>query len=294
MEPAAHVLDVVCEFPAPGGRRRVLNGFRLAVGQGRVCGLIGANGSGKSTALRCLAGLVTPTAGVCRVFGRPPSEAAARGRLGFLPELPAFPAGLTGREFLEALARLAGTSRVERRRRVAAALEECGSSAIAEQRLGGLSQGQRARIGLAQAILDEPDLLLLDEPANGLDAEGVAVLGRLLRRWRDRGRSALVTAHDLGQLEAWSDEAALVEEGRIAEVWRRPGDAAAPVWRVSGLQTEQAGRLGDWVREEGGAIETVPAADGWIARVLRPRLANPAGAGEEGGHRRLQGIAEGG
>lgn len=196
-----------------GRQRRALDGVSFAVPQGRVCGLVGPNGSGKSTTLRVLAGLVRPDAGRCEILGQPVATLLNRGLVGYLPELLGAAEYLTGEEFLRDLAQLASLDAIEDK--IAGALALVGLEKEAKRCVGEYSKGMRQRLGLAQAVLGDPAVVLLDEPASGLDPRAAEQLGTAIRQLRDRGRTVLLTSHFLPQAEEWCDQLILLEKGRV-------------------------------------------------------------------------------
>jgi ABC-type multidrug transport system ATPase subunit len=183
----------------------------LRLAPGRVLGLLGPNGSGKSTTLKALAGLLTPTDGQCLIRGHSAGSDAARGLVGFLPDSPVFAPHLTGREFLAYCAGLSGVSVG----RVAEMLAWSGLADAAERRLATYSKGMAQRIGLAQAVLHDPAVVLLDEPAGGLDPEGRLRLGRLIRDLAVRGKTVVFSSHLLTQAEELCDQIAILGRGRL-------------------------------------------------------------------------------
>lgn len=195
------------------GRARVLDGVTFVVPEGSVVGLLGPNGSGKSTTVRILLGLARADEGTATVQGRPYRRLAAPGRV----------VGATGEELglhprhtaHEHLAILAAGLRVPDVR-CDAVLEQVGLAGVGRRRLGTYSLGMRQRLGIAGALLGEPRVLLLDEPANGLDPEGVVWLRGLLRAFVARGGSVLVTSHQLAELERVVDALVVLERGRVA------------------------------------------------------------------------------
>lgn len=186
-------------------------GLSLQLAPGRVLGLLGPNGSGKSTVLKALAGLLAPTAGACLVHGHPAGSDAARGMTGYQPESAVFSPHLTGREFLGYCAGLSAVGDA----RVAEVLEWSGLAGAAERRLASYSKGMVQRIGLAQAVLHDPAVVLLDEPASGLDPEGRLLLGRLIRELAARGRAVVFSSHLLAQAEELCDRIAILGRGRL-------------------------------------------------------------------------------
>lgn len=194
-----------------------LTGATLSLARGKVGALVGPNGSGKSTLLKLAAGILSPTSGRVEIEGRPATSAAARARIGYLPESPQFPSWLRVREFLHYLGELSGLRGDGLEQAISHRLEWAGLAALADRPAGTLSTGQRQRLGLAQALVHGPPVLLLDEPAAALDPSGVATLVALLRRLRDEGRTVLLSSHFLPQVEAVCDRVWLLREGRV--VW---------------------------------------------------------------------------
>jgi len=194
------------------GRKTVVAGLSFSVPAQTLFGFLGPNGAGKSTTLYMLLGLVRPTSGVIRIFGQSIRSVAVRRRVGSLIETPAFYGYLGGRKNLELLGRLTATaSRAE----IDAALDTVGLLDRGHDKVSTYSDGMRQRLGVAQALLHKPDLLILDEPTNGLDPEGNRDLWRLLRRLvRERGLTALVSSHLLSEVEEYCDLVCVIDEGR--------------------------------------------------------------------------------
>lgn len=185
---------------------------------GGVFGFLGPNGSGKSTTIRCLLGLARPTAGSCRLLGVkvPVALSDVLDRVGALVETPGLNPGLTGRQTLAVLADLAGVGP----RRVSVVLEEAGLARQDDQ-TRGYSLGKRQRLGIAAAaLLKDPELLVLDEPANGLDPAGIREVRTLLRRLGDEGRTVFVSSHLLAEVEQVCDRVAIIARGRTVAAGR--------------------------------------------------------------------------
>jgi ABC-2 type transport system ATP-binding protein len=183
-----------------------------------ITGLVGANGAGKTTLLRLAAGLLRPDLGKVTVSGQPAWTAEAKRRLGFSPDSDAFYEEMSGRQFLETLSRLCGCSRADARSRTERVLDRVGMTPWAGRRLGGYSKGMRQRIKVAQAILHDPELLILDEPLSGIDPVGRQELLALFRELADQGKCLLVSSHELEELEKLTDHVAVMARGRIAAV----------------------------------------------------------------------------
>ncbi|HWA29192.1 MAG TPA: ABC transporter ATP-binding protein [Lacunisphaera sp.] len=198
------------------GRRAVaVHPLSLKVARGEVWGLLGPNGSGKSTTLKALAGLIRPTSGHCRIMGHPAGSAVARALVGYLAESPQFPPHQTGRDYLHYCAGLSGVPSRERAQRVAEILTRTGLAAAADGALATYSKGMRQRLGLAQAMVHEPAVLLLDEPASGLDPEGRLDLARLIRELAGRGSAVVFSSHLVTQAAAICDRIAVLSCGRL-------------------------------------------------------------------------------
>ncbi|MEA2142317.1 MAG: type transport system ATP-binding protein [Solirubrobacteraceae bacterium] len=197
----------------------------LRVRRGEVYGFLGPNGAGKSTTLRMLVGLVRPTSGQATVLGAPPGARAGLARIGAMIEQPAFYPYLSGRDNLRVVARHGGVGE-ERVQRV---LEQVGLSARATDRTVTYSMGMKQRLGVAAALLKDPELLILDEPTNGLDPGGMAEMRDFIRSLADGGRTVLLSSHLMGEIEQVSDrvgvirDGALVAEGTVGELRGRAG-----------------------------------------------------------------------
>jgi len=208
--PAIRLRGIVHRY----GALEVLRGVDLEIRGPGTFGFLGVNGAGKTTTLRILLGFLRPTGGAAEVLGEPVGPGMARTRVGYLPQEPAFHAWMTGEEALLLGGRLLGFSRREARRRAGELLERLTLSDAARRRVGGWSVGMRQRLGLAQALLGSPDLLLLDEPVAALDPLGRAAVLALLR---DLGRTATVflSSHVLADLERTCDHVTILHQGRI-------------------------------------------------------------------------------
>ena len=239
------------------GRRDVLHGLDLELAEGDSLGLVGPNGSGKSTLLRVAAGIERPSAGTLELFGSPPGDAAARARIGYLPEASPYPGELTARAALELVAALRRLSRPERRRRVEAWLDRVGLSAAAGTRLGTFSGGMLRRFGLAAACLHQPDLLLLDEPTAGLDAPGHRVLAEVLDELRARGAALVIASHHLEDVADHTRHMVVLVEGRIVAQGTPEelvGRAGRLRLEVEGLSPDALDELERTIEHRGGVL----------------------------------------
>ncbi len=193
------------------GHTTVLHQLNLSLAEGEVLGLFGHNGAGKTTSMKLVLGLLRPSEGQVRVFGRLPSDPHVRRLLGYLPENVTFYPQLSGLETLRHFARLKGAAATQ----VDGLLEEVGLAGAAHRRVKTYSKGMRQRLGLAQALLGAPRLLLLDEPTVGLDPIATQDLYRLLDRLRSQGTSIILCSHVLPGVEAHINRAAILTQGRL-------------------------------------------------------------------------------
>lgn len=183
-----------------------------------LTGLVGPNGAGKTTLLRLAAGQLRPDLGAVTVRREAADTWRARRVVGYCPDADRFYEDMSGRQFVEALARLAGYPAAEARRRTEAALDAVGMAGRAERRLRGYSKGMRQRVKLAQALVHDPDLLILDEPLSGVDPLGRQELAALFTRLAAAGKCLLVSSHELEELEKLTDHVAIMAAGRVAAV----------------------------------------------------------------------------
>jgi len=196
------------------GSMTVLHDLNLTLAEGEVLGLFGHNGAGKTTSMKLILGLLAPSEGQVKVLGRAPNDPQVRRQLGYLPENVTFYPQLSGRETLRHFARLKGAALGQ----VDELLEQVGLAHAADRRVKTYSKGMRQRLGLAQALLGEPKLLLLDEPTVGLDPIATQDLYLLIDRLRQRGTSIILCSHVLPGVEAHINRAAILAKGRLQAV----------------------------------------------------------------------------
>lgn len=216
MTPAIETIALRKEY----GRKIALHGLDLTVQPGEVFGFLGPNGAGKTTTVKILLGLVRSTSGQASLFGRPAGDAEARQRIGYLPENFRFHDWLTGAGLLEFHARLAGVSATERRARIPKVLDLVGLAGRGNDRISSYSKGMTQRIGLAQAIIHEPDVVLLDEPTSALDPVGRREVRDMIRSLQARGMTVFLNSHLLSEIEMVCDRVAIVDRGRVVRSGR--------------------------------------------------------------------------
>lgn len=225
-EPAVAIRGLTKVFPIPFHRQTVVavRDLDLSVQAGEVYGLLGPNGSGKSTTLKIILGLVSPTRGKTEIFGRDSSQVASHEAVGFLPENPYFYKYLTGAETLRFFGKLCGLRGSQLQKRIDELLELVGLTDARHRRLGTYSKGMLQRIGLAQALINEPKLVVLDEPTAGVDPAGSREIRNLIVDLKRRGITVLLSSHLLAQVQEICDHVgilangALVREGRLEEL----------------------------------------------------------------------------
>ena len=196
-------------------KKRVLDGISFRVREREIFGFIGPNGAGKTTTLKVLMGLIRATSGKASILGHDVSETTFRRQIGFLPEQPYFYDYLTGREILRFYAKLSGVSRGCRERRVTQLLELAGLSAEGNTRLRSYSKGMLQRIGIAQALVHDPQVVFLDEPMSGLDPVGRKEVRDIILRLRAEGKTVFMSTHILSDVEMLCDRVAIIVNGRI-------------------------------------------------------------------------------
>ena len=224
--PAISIERLSKEFPIPFKREGIVavRDLSLRVEPGQVYGLLGPNGSGKSTTMKIVLGLVAPTAGRTEIFGRDSRTVESREDVGFLPENPYFYKFLTGEETLHFYGKICGLHGAKLRDRTKELLALVRLENAAQRRIGGYSKGMLQRIGLAQAMIQEPRLLVLDEPTAGVDPAGSHEIRDLILDFKKRGITVLLCSHLLGQVQEICDrigilhQGSLVREGKLADL----------------------------------------------------------------------------
>jgi ABC-2 type transport system ATP-binding protein len=258
------------------GDKTAVADLSLSVRRGEVFGFLGPNGAGKTTSLKMLLGLIAPTAGSGTVLGRPLGDRHARAKVGFLPEHFRFQDWLTGRELLRFHGRLYGMAPRAVDSRAEQLLARVDLADAAHRAISTYSKGMLQRIGLAQAMMNEPDLVFLDEPTSGLDPLGRLLVRDIIRELRAGGTTVFLNSHLLGEVEATCDRVAFLKEGRVVrEMTLADADAALDVeLRIGGADAALiAGlaRFGHDVTSADGAIrmrvddeETLPHLARWL------------------------------
>jgi ABC-2 type transport system ATP-binding protein len=199
------------------GSKVAVRGLTLEVARGEVFGFLGPNGAGKSTSIKMMLGLTAPTRGEALVLGSPAGDVTTRRKIGFLPEHFRFYEWLTASELLSVHGRLYGMSKSSLGKRIPELLEAVGLSPHREKRVRDFSKGMMQRLGLAQALLNEPDLIFLDEPTSGLDPAGRKLVRDIIKAQRDRGATVFLNSHLLGEVEVTCDRVGFIKNGEVLE-----------------------------------------------------------------------------
>jgi ABC-2 type transport system ATP-binding protein len=237
-------------------KKEILKGISFEVAQGEIFGYLGPNGAGKTTTLKCVLGLIYPDAGTIELWGMPHLALKAKARVGFLPENPYFYDYLTGEEFLDFYGQLFSLSRTDRRARVAGLLKLVDMTRAAGLQLRKYSRGMLQRIGLAQALINNPSFVALDEPMGGLDPLGRKEFRDIIVRLRDEGKTVLLSSHILQDIEMICTRVAIVLGGRVVSQGALRDLISQKILftevEVAGLPESELHSFGDCLSASGG------------------------------------------
>jgi len=256
------------------GKAAVRN-LTLDVPRGEVFGFLGPNGAGKSTSVKMLLGLVFPTSGKAQILGCPIGDVKTRSRVGFLPEHFRFYDWLTPTELLKLHGRLYGMSHAKLRERIPVLLDLVGLTPHHDKRLRDFSKGMLQRVGLAQALLNEPDLVFLDEPTSGLDPVGRRLVRDIIKAQRERGATVLLNSHLLGEVEITCDRVAFIKDGEVVETRALKDDIEDQVMvsiRAPNVTAQIADGLSRWsrsVRANGECLMLSVSSSALVPEIVR-------------------------
>src|SRR3954463_8443136 len=257
MPSAIRIENLSKEYPVGFWRRRTyraLDRLTLEIDSGEVFGFLGPNGAGKTTTLKLLMQLIFPSAGHAEILGRPVGDISTRRRIGYLPENPSFYDYLTAEELLGYFGELFGYRGADRRKRVSALLDRVGIGAERRLQLRKFSKGMIQRVGIAQALLNDPEVIFLDEPMSGLDPLGRRDVRQLIIDLRDQGRTVFFSSHILADAEALCRRVAVVAGGRLAASGTLADILA---FQVHGWELVMAGLSSDLVSRVKPAVRRV-------------------------------------
>ena len=271
--PAIELCGLVKDFSVGlrGVKLRAVDHLNLRVEAGQVFGLLGPNGSGKSTTIKIILGLLDPTAGECRVFGVQGSRVEARIDVGYLPESPYFYRHLSGRELVRFYARICGLGALKLSARVDEVIDLVGLTDAADRRVGTYSKGMLQRIGLAQAIVHDPRLVILDEPTAGVDPVGAAAISELILQLKAQGKTVLITSHLLAQIEDICDSVAILDHGKLmveGAVRDLVGRTDRQALVVEALSSGDLADLKVWLAARGRSLESVEQPRARLDRIF--------------------------
>jgi ABC-2 type transport system ATP-binding protein len=239
-------------------RKKILKGISLTVDEGEIFGYLGPNGAGKTTTIKCIMGLILPDMGEIRILGKNYLSLKAKTDLGFLPENPYFYDYLTATEFLRFYSQLFQLKKEDREKRIAYLIKLVGLEKSADLQLRKFSKGMLQRIGLAQALLNEPAIVFLDEPLGGLDPIGRKEIRDIIVRLREEGKTVFLSSHILQDIEMICDRVAIIAGGEIVNAGRLSDLVSEKVFFteviVSGIDAELLGDFGDSLHSHGERI----------------------------------------
>ena len=283
---AIEIRDLTKDFSLNlrGIKLRAVESLNLTVPEGQVFGLLGPNGSGKSTTIKIILGLLDPTAGECKVFGVPSGRVDSRLNVGYLPEAPYFYRYLSGTELVRFYARICGVPRKRLKERVDEVIDWVGLSGAAHRRVGTYSKGMLQRIGLAQALVHDPRLIILDEPTAGVDPVGSAEISELILKLKTQGKTVLITSHLLAQIEDICDRVAILDRGKLileGNVNELVGQRDRQALIVDPLSTEQLDELRGWLAARGHSLNAVEQPRARLDQLFLSRVSRPQKGGQK-------------
>lgn len=259
---AIQLTELTKNFPLPEKGRYLcaVDRLTLSIPENSVFGLLGPNGSGKSTTIRMLLGLAEPSSGEIQVLGGSPKDPGVRRRIGYLPDAPYYHKFLSGRELMRYFAKLLGVPKASREDQAAELLARFGLSEAMDRKLGAYSKGMLQRLGFAQALIGDPDILVLDEPTAGVDPVGAAEVGDFVKDLKTMGKTVLLCSHLLTQVQDLCDSVGIMNKGRLLAL----GDIEELLQAnssdrlvVDGLSEASKTELVSYVSEKGGRVASL-------------------------------------
>jgi ABC-2 type transport system ATP-binding protein len=238
------------------GRIRALNGVSLSVDKGEIFGLLGQNGAGKTTLVKVLLGILSPTEGAAQLLGEPSGRVGVRKHVGYLPEDHRFPEYHTGRSLLEFYGGLLEMPRAKMHQRIPEVLEMVGLKGRMDYKIRTYSKGMKQRLGIAQALMHDPDVIFMDEPTDGVDPVGRREIRQIMQELKGRGVTIFLNSHLLGEVELICDRVAILDRGdrirygTIQELTQQKGTFLIGLADGQAFPAEEVARLGYFVQEE--------------------------------------------
>jgi len=278
-------------------KARAVNDVSFDIRRGEVFGLLGPNGSGKSTTIKMLLGLLHPTSGLIQVFGRSPRDVKTKARIGYLPEESYLYKYLDSEETLDFFGNLFAIGGAERRKRAEQLLEMVGLKGVHLRTVGEFSKGMQRRIGLAQALINDPDLVMLDEPTSGLDPLGTREMKDMIIELKEQGKTVVMCSHLLADVQDVCDRIAILYQGELKEMGRV--DELLEVTnqqqiRVEGLTPEAQKQIAEILQNSGGKLMDVSSPKNTLENLFldivresqsRPGARGIIGSGDDNGTR---------
>lgn len=260
--PAISIKGLTKDFAVTlrGVKLRAVDDLSLQVEEGQVFGLLGPNGSGKSTTIKIILGLLGATVGEVKVFGVPSHQVESRRNVGYLPEAPYFYRYLSGYELVRFYARVCGVPKAQLKARVNDVVDWVGLSQAANRRVGTYSKGMLQRIGLAQALVHDPKLIVLDEPTAGVDPVGSAEMCELILKLKRQGKTVLITSHLLAQIEDVCDRVAILDHGKLmveGSLLELVGQRDRQALIVDPLPAAEIEALREWLTSRGHVLNAI-------------------------------------
>jgi ABC-2 type transport system ATP-binding protein len=283
--PAIEITGLTKDFALNlrGIKLRAVDNLTLNVPAGQVYGLLGPNGSGKSTTIKIILGLLEPTVGECKVFGVPSGRVDSRLKVGYLPEAPYFYRYLSGEELVRFYGRICGVPKKVLKDRVREVVDWVGLSGASHRRVGTYSKGMLQRIGLAQALVHDPRLIILDEPTAGVDPVGSAEISELILKLKTQGKTVLITSHLLAQIEDICDRVAILDKGKLI-VEGAVNDLVGVQDRqsliVDSLPPGELEELRGWLASRGHALTAVEQPRTRLDQLFLSKVSRPQKTGE--------------
>lgn len=239
-------------------KTRAVDGISFSVNKGEVFGLLGPNGSGKSTTIKLLLGLLRPTGGTVSVLGHAPTHTATKQRIGYLPELSYLYKYLTPRETLCYYAGLFGIKGKQADERIELLLSQVGLSAAADRAVGEFSKGMARRVGLAQALLNDPEIVVLDEPTSGLDPVGRYDVKQLIKQLAKQGKTVLLSSHLLSEIEDVCTSVVILSQGKIiakGDLYKILAEQDRVQLDIEGMSLDALPKIAEQITEAGGKFK---------------------------------------